>query len=51
MHCVKSGNIQSYSVRMWENTDQNNSEYKQFSRSDTFRVKSLKLSVTKFSYR
>ena len=25
--------ISPYSVRMWENTDQNNSEYGQFSRS------------------
>ena len=38
MHCVKSVRIRSYSgpysVRMWENTDKNNSEYGQFPRSD-----------------
>ena len=27
-----------YSIRMWENTDQNNSEYGHFSRSDCFQV-------------
>ena len=35
LHCVKSVRIRShsgpYSVRMWENTDQNNSEYGHFS--------------------
>ena len=35
-HCVKSVHIWSYSgqysVQMWENTDQNNSEYRNFSR-------------------
>ena len=30
---VKSVHIQSFSVRMWENTDQKNSEYWHFSRS------------------
>ena len=46
IHCVKSARIRStecalrirsispYSVRMWENTDQNNSEYVHFSHSD-----------------
>ena len=29
-------NISPYSVRMRENTDQNNSEYGQFSRSDSY---------------
>ena len=36
-HCVKSVRVQSfsgpYSVQMWENTDQKNSEYGHFSRS------------------
>ena len=39
-HCVKSVRIRSYcgpySVRMRENTDQNNSEYGHFSCSDSF---------------
>ena len=38
IHCVKSVRIRSYSgpysVRMLENTDQSNSEYEHFSRSD-----------------
>ena len=37
-HCGKSVRIRSYSgpysVRTWENTEQNNSEYEQFSRSE-----------------
>ena len=37
-HCVKSVHIQSfsgrYSVRMWKNTDQKNSEYGHLSRSE-----------------
>ena len=39
-HCVKSVSIRSFSgphsVRMWENTDQKNSEYGHFSRSVYF---------------
>ena len=39
-HCVKSARIWSYfgpySVRMRENKDQNNSEYRHFSRSEAF---------------
>ena len=35
MHCVKSVLIRSYSVRMRENVDQNNSEYRHFLRSDS----------------
>ena len=39
-HCVKGFRIQSYSglysVRMRENTDQNNSEYEHFSPSEQF---------------
>ena len=31
---AKIPRISSYSVRMWENTDQKNSEYGHFSRSD-----------------
>ena len=34
IHCVKSVRIRSYSVRMQENTDQNNSEYGHFLRSN-----------------
>ena len=34
MHCAKSVRIRSYSVRMRENADQNNSEYGHFLRSD-----------------
>ena len=34
-HCVKSVRILSYSVRMRENADQNNSEYGHFSRSES----------------
>ena len=32
-HCVKAVHVRSYSVRMWENVDQNHSEYGQFLRS------------------
>ena len=32
-HCVRSVRIRSYSVRMRENAEQNNSEYGHFSRS------------------
>ena len=35
MHCVKSVFIRSYSVRMRENADQNNSECRHFLRSDS----------------
>ena len=31
---MKSVRIRSYSVQMWENADQNNSEYGRFLRSD-----------------
>ena len=41
MHCVKSVRIRSYSglhsVQMPENTDQNNSEYGHFLRSDAIK--------------
>ena len=55
IHCVKSVRIrrysdphfptfglnsERYSVQMWENTDQNNSEYGHFLRSDSFMVQS-----------
>ena len=33
-HCIKSVRIRSYSVRMWENWDQINSEYRHLSRSE-----------------
>ena len=43
IHCIKSVCIRSYSVpysvRMRENTDQTNSEYGHFSRSDSFKAK------------
>ena len=35
IHCAKNVRIRSYSVRMRGNADQNNSEYRQFSRSDS----------------
>ena len=31
LHCIKSVHVRSYSVRMWENVDQNNSKYGHFS--------------------
>ena len=47
--CVKSVRIQSYSVRIWESTDQNNSEYEHFLRSASnngpLNVENLKLPV------
>ena len=50
IHCVKSVRIRSYSglysVRMRENTDQNNSEYGHFLQSDM--LSSIKLILTKF---
>ena len=36
IHCVKSVRIRSYSVRMRENADYNNSEYGHFSPSDKY---------------
>ena len=33
---MKSVRIWSYSIRMWENADQNNSEYGHFSRSVSY---------------
>ena len=30
LHCVKNVHSRSYSVQMWENADQNNSEYRHF---------------------
>ena len=45
MHCVKSVRIRSYfgtySGRIPENTDQNNSKYGHFSRSDVDRYTSI----------
>ena len=38
VHCVKSVLVRSYSVRMRENADQNNSEYGHFSRSIAFHL-------------
>ena len=37
LHCAKSVRIRSYSVRMRENADQNNSKYGNFLRSVNFR--------------
>ena len=52
-HCVKNVRIRSYSgpntdnsVRMRENTNQNNSEYGHFSRSDNWKNTSLMLPVS-----
>ena len=36
IHCIKSVRIQSYSVRMRGNADQNNNRYGDFSRSDKY---------------
>ena len=33
LHRMKRGRIRSYSVRMWENTNQNNSKYWHYLRS------------------